>query len=326
MTTRSSPFHSHLNPSLSSPPSQCVRGGTIVIVWSPIHPLVQPTAPTPIHPTCLSLPTDHRFSLFSQHQFNPITTSTAQSTASSPHSGSPFAFAPRPLSSTSRPILPMHHSDPIPHASFTYYPKSTIASHHSPYSFPATSASMAYRSYSNDASTQRPSSQTTDLTRTPSMSVMASPAPMHAQASPSISMGSSPYAYQRPIPTTNTYQVPSPRGTSIYPNQYYPLQATDMPRSLSYPSFVQPYPPPAPGYHPSMSTPSLHQPLLPSLSRHNTVSGMNEGTSTEIARPNMGYSCANRLPLVERPFKCDECVQSFVHWSLNGVDVNADGL
>jgi hypothetical protein len=37
-------------------------------------------------------------------------------------------------------------------------------------------------------------------------------------------------------------------------------------------------------------------------------------SSMDLGRqgPSLGYSFANRLPLVDRPFKCDECVQSFV--------------
>jgi hypothetical protein len=57
-----------------------------------------------------------------------------------------------------------------------------------------------------------------------------------------------------------------------------------------------------------MSNPSLAphphlRPQPPMLER---------GSSTPGLEPSLGYSFAHRLPLVERPFKCDECVQSFV--------------
>lgn len=51
----------------------------------------------------------------------------------------------------------------------------------------------------------------------------------------------------------------------------------------------------------------------PHLARHNTTSSIGDGIAgIDLSRPSLGYSFANRLPLVDRPFKCDECVQSFV--------------
>lgn len=107
----------------------------------------------------------------------------------------------------------------------------------------------------------------------------------------------------------------SPRGANVYPQQgYYSAspygnpQAVEMPRSLSYPnSYGAPYA----NYLPSISAPTLvpggHPGELPSLVRHQSTNSINGMTSA----PAMGYSFANRLPLVDRPFKCDQCVQSF---------------
>jgi hypothetical protein len=92
------------------------------------------------------------------------------------------------------------------------------------------------------------------------------------------------------------------------PNGYYMPQAAEMPRSLSYPSYAHPQhqPYPSPQYH-HMGAPMPHP---GTLMRHNTTQGLESGMEMGM-RPSMGYSFANRLPLVDRPFKCDECVQSF---------------
>lgn len=108
---------------------------------------------------------------------------------------------------------------------------------------------------------------------------------------------------------------------SYYGQPYGQPTAADMPRSFSYPSSYSQLP--YPSYDQAMSTPSLSshsQP--PSLDRHNTTSVIGEGMAgMDLGRqgPSLGYSFANRLPLVDRPFKCDECVQSFVSDSSAGL-------
>jgi uncharacterized Zn-finger protein len=59
-----------------------------------------------------------------------------------------------------------------------------------------------------------------------------------------------------------------------------------------------------------MSAPTLVHPNdgLPPLVRHGSTNSIGQVTA---GGPAIGYSFANRLPLVERPFKCDQCVQSF---------------
>ena len=187
----------------------------------------------------------------------------------------------------------MHHSDPTP---VNYYnaPKFTMA--HNPYPYPS-SASMAYRTYSNESATQRASPQTAALARTPSLSVMPTPSAM--QPSPS---ANSSYSYSRPMAADGSYQSTgmSPQQRSIYPSQYYP-QAAEMPRSLSYPSYAQPYP--SPQSYPG----GMHNPSMPFARYPQGYEALDMGMRNQ----SMGYSFANRLPLVDRPFKCDECVQSF---------------
>lgn len=145
---------------------------------------------------------------------------------------------------------------------------------------------------------------------------------------------SSPYSYSRPPPPQQSYSsqgqplppVPQHQQSSqqrplMYPTPYYPGPygqpgAAEMPRSLSYPSTYpqQGYPG---GYMPPMPNHMHSMQAHPSLARHNTTA-IGEGMSSmELGRtgPSLGYSFANRLPLVDRPFKCDECVQSFVSLS-----------
>ncbi|WWD17473.1 hypothetical protein CI109_101914 [Kwoniella shandongensis] len=241
-----------------------------------------------------------------------------QQAQSPPTSASPFAFAPPPLSSvpvsgSSRPPLLAHHSEPPVGQQYSYYQHKPQPVQHNTYPYPA-SASMNYRSYSGE--TERQSPQQTNLTRTPSLSVLPPGNSVPSQSSP---LNGSPFAYQRQ-PNETQYGTPmsqqqsSPRASGLYPPNYYTTpysaqpSAADMPRSLSYPSaYTQSYP----GYLPSMSAPSsLQQPGHPGLIRHNTMAGPASAMDMRTG-PSLGYSFANRLPLVDRPFKCDECVQSF---------------
>jgi len=226
-----------------------------------------------------------------------------QAQPASPASASPFAFAPPPLA---RPTVQMHHSEPAPGAyPYNSYSRPPVPSSNS---YAYGSAPMGYRSYSTDSGTgpsatpvNRGSPQPQTMTR-PSLNIVPPAGSMHAQQSPS----ASPYPYQRQVSgNSQPYsQAPSPQRAPVYPSQYYLPQSAEMPRSMSYPSYAQPYP--SPQYH--MSGP-MHHP--PGLARHNTTQGMEAGNMELGMRPSMGYSFANRLPLTDRPFKCDECVQSF---------------
>ena len=276
-----------------------------------------------------------------QHQ-PPPPQQQPQSHPSPPTSASPFAFAPPPLSSLngsgSRPQLPMHNSDPTPmNGQNGAYPSSSMYARpgqlqHSQSYYPApsaTSAPMGYRSYSNEA---KSSPGQPSLHRTPSMSMMQPPG-QPSQASPSEPGGSSyatssSAAYNSASSYPSNYRVPgypvpggyasgnSPRAAPYAMPNYAngpAMGSVDMPRSLSYPSnYSQPYN----NYLPSMSAPTLggmHS--LPPLARHNTTSQIGHGLAEmDLSRngPSLGYSFQNRLPLVDRPFKCDECVQSFV--------------
>jgi hypothetical protein len=105
---------------------------------------------------------------------------------------------------------------------------------------------------------------------------------------------------------------PSPYAHPSYYQQHYQPQgapgSVDMPRSISYPNYTQGYPA---SYMPGQPYPS-HHPSLPPLSRHTSTSTIGEDPN----RSGMGYSFGHRLPLTDRPFKCDECVQSFVSFPL----------
>ncbi|WRT66175.1 uncharacterized protein IL334_003128 [Kwoniella shivajii] len=240
---------------------------------------------------------------------------------SPPTSASPFAFAPPPLSSipgsgTSRPTFQAHHSEPNgtsqQYSYQQYQQKPAAPMHHNTYPSYATSAPMGYRSYSGE--TERQSPIQPPLTRTPSLTIV----PTSSVPSQSSPMTSSPYSpYQRQTPS-NQYGTPgnqmqtSPRAGAYPPPNYYTTPyssqptSSDMPRSLSYPSAYSAAP--YPTYHPSISAPSTLQ--QPPLLRHNTMAAPTMGMDMR-QNPNLGYSFANRLPLVDRPFKCDECVQSF---------------
>ncbi|WWC89505.1 uncharacterized protein L201_004429 [Kwoniella dendrophila CBS 6074] len=243
---------------------------------------------------------------------------------SPPTSASPFAFAPPPLSSiptsgTSRPMLTAHHSEPAGlNQQYPYYQQQQQQQHKMPAPAPvhqntypayATSAPMGYRSYSGE--TERQSPIQPPLARTPSLGMVPTSS-VPSQSSPITATSYSPYArpalspqYGTPLGQTQT----SPR-QGVYPSSYYTTPysqptSADMPRSLSYPSN---YSAPYPAYLPSASAPSTLQ--QPPLLRHNTMAAPTMGMDVR-QNPNLGYSFANRLPLVDRPFKCDECVQSF---------------
>lgn len=177
-------------------------------------------------------------------------------------------------------------------------------------------ASSAYASYSGShpMGYRNVSGETTRAPPPPPLRSI----PTYAMTQPGLSSqpsptATSPYYAQRMSPAYASSQ-PSPRngGGSMYAQQaYYPQyaqapQAVDMPRSLSYPNNYASY---ASGYLPSISTPTLVHPgdNLPSLARH----GSTNSIATIGQQPNVGYSFASRLPLVDRPFKCDTCVQSF---------------
>ena len=195
----------------------------------------------------------------------------------------PFAFAPPPLSiGVSNQFRNQMYLSDAPTGSLPAYPKPMLSS-----SYPYSSAPMGYRSYSNDQPPPKASSP--GMTgRTPNMDI--------AMGSPLSASFSSPYAYsarqissQSPYASNLSLPSPQPRPTYTY------VQAPDMPRSLTYPSYAQPYASPA--YQSSLSNPPIDSP---------------QACNREPIRPPMGYSFANRLPLVDKPFKCDECVQSFV--------------
>ncbi|KAL1405408.1 hypothetical protein Q8F55_009039 [Vanrija albida] len=246
------------------------------------------------------------------------TTTTAPNPGSPPTSASPFAFVPPPLSSTpansSRPAA-MHQSEQAPAQDYSaYYGQRSQASLPPAAPGGGSAASGAYSTYSGShPMTYRVSGAESTraappapLTRVPSYSVISQAG---AQPSPT---ATSPY-YPPPRAAGQPYAAPqhSPRGTnSMYPAQgYYPQAyqptAVDMPRSLSYPSN---YPAPYAAYLPSLSTPALvpHSEGLPSLMRNHSTSAIGVPGGA-----NIGYAFANRLPLVDRPFKCDQCVQSF---------------
>ncbi|KAK4685613.1 hypothetical protein P7C73_g4540, partial [Tremellales sp. Uapishka_1] len=182
---------------------------------------------------------------------------------------------------------------------------------------------MAYRSFSGEDRNQ-PQSQ---LSRTPSMNATS----QHGSLpSPS---ATSPYAYQRQMANhSQSYPTQlSPQRAPMYPSSYYPAQygtpqSAEMPRSLSYPSNFQQQQQQQPqqqqqypSFLPSISAPALlahgSSSSLPPMARHVSTSSMADGMAgMDLGRPqalNLGYSFQNRLPLVDRPFKCDECVQSF---------------
>ncbi|WWC70384.1 uncharacterized protein I206_104334 [Kwoniella pini CBS 10737] len=182
--------------------------------------------------------------------------------------------------------------------------------HHNSYPNYPTSAAMGYRFYSGE--TERPTPIQPPLTRTPSLSIVPTSS-IPSQSSPMTATSYSPYQRQMNTPqygTPTTQAQNSPRA-NVYPSSYYTTPysqptSADMPRSLSYPSTYSSAP--YPNYLPSLSAPSTLQ--QPPLLRHNTMAAPSVGMDGRH-NPNLGYSFANRLPLVDRPFKCDECVQSF---------------
>jgi hypothetical protein len=170
-----------------------------------------------------------------------------------------------------------------------------------------------YRSYSNESAApaagrnsppqNAPMSRTTSMTYAPQSQAQ----PAHGYNS----YRSPPASYASPSTRPSPYAHPSYyNGHPHYPSAAAPT-SVDMPRSISYPNYNQSYP----SYMPHQQGYPSH---LPPLMRHTSTSTIGEGMNgMDINRSNMGYSFANRLPLVDRPFKCDECVQSFVSTPLN---------
>ncbi|OWZ81098.1 specific RNA polymerase II transcription factor [Cryptococcus neoformans Tu401-1] len=233
----------------------------------------------------------------------------------SPPSSSPFAFAPPPLGTTvplggtSRPPLVSHHSDPSPVVQPISYPfvkqqqkLPPPASHHASYPY-VSSIPMSYRSYSGDSGRNSPQSldgrgpapSNNPSTHSGSISAQSSPLPSNLQYQRQMLPGS----YEAPM----GQMFPDSNRAATYPQGYYnPVYAsalsTEMPRSLSYPSgYSQPY-----SYIPSLPSPTSFHPPIPgysSLTRHHTL-----GTGPS-------YAFGSRQPVQDRPFKCDECLQSF---------------
>ena len=294
-----------------------------------------PSTPTPRAIADTSSPEQYPFPTVSTQTPHSAHPSFSTTQSSPPPTASPFAFAPPPLSAPATttffrtPYAPQPNSDSqsiaAPAASPSFpnqtqqeqsaysqgqrmMPPIAPPQHSAPIpSYPYSSVSMNYRSYSNDSTHGQKVSNSpapgANLMRTPSLN-LATPQSIPSQLSPALS---SPYPYARQYqPTPNSvnaqYGMPSPQPRPNYPY----MQAPEMPRSLTYPSYAQPYPSPQYAPQASMSTPSFHHSgvglLRPSEASH----------SSPDIRPHIGYSFANRLPLVDRPFKCDECVQSFV--------------
>lgn len=189
-----------------------------------------------------------------------------------------------------------------------------------------------YRSHSNESPVAPGRTSPPPISRTPSMNFSGGPqggGPVAAQPSPGPAYNtyannnpagnrstSGAYATHSPSPRPAPYPHPSYHSHQQYP---YPPSAAptsvEMPRSLSYPNYSQSYAAYMPGQAPGGYPPHLqgNHPGLPPLMRHTSTSTIGDGVNNmDLNRPNMGYSFANRLPLVDRPFKCDECVQSFV--------------
>jgi hypothetical protein len=174
-----------------------------------------------------------------------------------------------------------------------------------------------YRSYSNEstaAGRTSPPPQNAPMSRTTSMTY-APPPPAGQHAPGYNSYRSPPASYASPSTR------PSPYGHPSYYNhaQHYPSvtapSSVDMPRSISYPNYSQTYPSYMPGHQPGYPSHHAHAGALPPLMRHTSTSQIGEGMGgMDLNRASMGYSFTHRHPLVDRPFKCDECVQSFVRF------------
>ena len=169
-----------------------------------------------------------------------------------------------------------------------------------------------YRSYSNESAPapgrNSPPPQNAPMSRTTSMTFQSQappPQPQHSHSYNS-SYRSPPAAYASASSRPSPYAHPS-----YYPQHYQQAApgSVEMPRSISYPNYQQGY---APSYMPGQQYAS-HHPSLPPLMRHPSTSTVVEGVNgMDINRSGMSYQFGHRLPLVDRPFKCDECVQSFV--------------
>ncbi|WVQ82196.1 hypothetical protein IAT38_004324 [Cryptococcus sp. DSM 104549] len=250
----------------------------------------------------------------------------------SPTNSSPFAFAPPPLSaapvsgSSSRPPLLAHHSEPPPITQQQQYPvyasMKPQPSHHHSYSY-ASSAPMSYRSHSGESERHSPTQPS--LNRVPSINLGAQPnggSVVPSQSSPVA--GSFQYrqsagaAYPAPGSGAQPTDIPVGR-PPLYPQSGYYATAysqptsADMPRSLSYPSsYTQSgYPTYLPGMSVGAALQQSNMLNHPSLVRHNTLGG-GIGADARGGITSLGaYGYQNRTPLADRPFKCDECVQSF---------------
>lgn len=173
------------------------------------------------------------------------------------------------------------------------------------YSAYAGSHPLGYRTVSGATDTSR-APPPPPLRNIPAYNTVAN---LSSQPSPT---ATSPYGYPMRSPAYASSQ-PSPRGGGSlayqqggYYSAYGQPQAVDMPRSLSYPNTYSAAP--YGTYLPSISTPTLVSPgELPGLHRH----GSTPSITTMGQNPAMGFAFASRVPLTERPFKCDQCVQSF---------------
>lgn len=215
--------------------------------------------------------------------------------------------------------------------------------HHSFPTYPG-SAPMGHRSFSNEHPRQSPTQA--HLTR-PGPSA-AGPS-LSSPGIPPLPSAASPYTYARqlqypgPAPSPQLQSPhhlhqPSPRPGLYAPQFTYQggphaqpqAGAAEMPRSVSYPANAyQSHHPYQPIYahhpHPVMVQPPTapayqhYQPIgPPALSRNDTSTSITNGLAeVEIGRPppgtvGLGYAIPSRPMMIERPYRCDECVQSFV--------------
>ncbi|BEI91914.1 uncharacterized protein CcaverHIS019_0407340 [Cutaneotrichosporon cavernicola] len=200
----------------------------------------------------------------------------------------------------------------VPHVNQEFYyrappPNGTVSSAPGA-AFPPYGGShpLGYRTISGATDTSRPGPA--PLRNVPTYAGVQNGMSSH----PSPTTATSPYPGSG-YPMRSHYPAqPSPRGGGSLSQQqqqayYYPLQpqALDMPRSLTYPNAYGsgPY-----SYNVPMSAPlNAGDPGMPGLHRHASTTAI----PTMGGPPAMSYAFASRLPLTDRPFKCDQCVQSF---------------